>query len=308
MIGSGLLVIFLIAPSPAGGEPGKAPLAGEKGAGGKAVEGKAKAGPKEAPSEADYEKHAAALRKKLPRGFSLVVERPFVVVGDLPEPDLRSLANHTVRWSVSMLKGDYFERDPEEIIDIWLFRDAGSYRKGAKEIFGDEPSTPYGYYSETHKALIMNIATGGGTLVHEIVHPFLRANFPGCPAWFSEGLASLYEQSEGMDGHIRGLTNWRLEGLQEAIRARRTIPFEKLLSTTDGEFYGDRRGINYAQARYLCYYLQEKGSLVRFYKTFRGAIEKDRTGIATLKKVLETEDLEKFRKSWEKYVLGLGFP
>ena len=25
--------------------------------------------------------------------------------------------------------------------------------------------------------------TGGGTLVHEIVHPFLRANFPECPAW-----------------------------------------------------------------------------------------------------------------------------
>jgi len=28
-------------------------------------------------------------------------------------------------------------------------------------------------------------------LVHEIVHPFMRANFPECPAWFNEGLASL---------------------------------------------------------------------------------------------------------------------
>ena len=24
----------------------------------------------------------------------------------------------------------------------------------------------------------MNISTGGGTLVHEIVHPFIEANFP----------------------------------------------------------------------------------------------------------------------------------
>ena len=41
----------------------------------------------------------------------------------------------------------------------------------------------------------MNIATGGGTLVHEIVHPFMAANFEQCPSWFNEGLGSLYEQS-----------------------------------------------------------------------------------------------------------------
>ena len=32
-------------------------------------------------------------------------------------------------------------------------------------------------------------------LVHEMVHPFMDADFPACPAWFNEGLASLYEQS-----------------------------------------------------------------------------------------------------------------
>ena len=34
----------------------------------------------------------------------------------------------------------------------------------------------------------MNISTGGGTLVHEIVHPFIEANFPACPPWLNEGL------------------------------------------------------------------------------------------------------------------------
>ena len=48
----------------------------------------------------------------------------------------------------------------------------------ALELFGDEPETPYGYFSAEHQALIMNIATGGGTLVHEIVHPFMEANVP----------------------------------------------------------------------------------------------------------------------------------
>ena len=27
-----------------------------------------------------------------------------------------------------------------------------------------------------------------------MVHPFVEANFPDCPAWFNEGLGSLYEQ------------------------------------------------------------------------------------------------------------------
>ena len=115
----------------------------------------------------------------------------------------------------------------------------------------------------------MNIATGGGTLVHEIVHPFVRANFPKCPAWLNEGLGSLYEQCGERDGHIVGYPNWRLPGLQRAIKADAVPSFKELTSTTDSEFYGDDKGTNYAQARYLCYYLQEQGKLTKFYHDVR---------------------------------------
>ena len=107
----------------------------------------------------------------------------------------------------------------------------------------------------------MNISTGGGTLVHEIVHPFVAANFPNCPAWFNEGLGSLYEQSGEVEGEIHGFTNWRLPRLQEAIRKGKLASFKTLCHTTDTEFYEKDRGTNYAQARYLCYYLQQKDLL-----------------------------------------------
>src|SRR6266850_7507398 len=84
---------------------------------------------------------------------------------------------------LAWLKQDFFTNDPKEILDIWLFKDAASYEKNTRLLFGDAPTTPYGYYSSKDKALIMNIATGGGTLVHEIVHPFMEANFPACPPW-----------------------------------------------------------------------------------------------------------------------------
>jgi hypothetical protein len=256
---------------------------------------------------ADFAQHIHGLKGKLPQGFGLVLERPFVVVGDGPLADLRSHAIHTVRWAVSMLKQEFFREDPGEILDIWLFKDETSYRLHTRKIFGDKPSTPFGYYSQEHRALIMNIATGGGTLVHEIVHPFMRANFPSCPAWFNEGLASLYEQSAEREGHIRGLTNWRLDGLQKAIRAGDTVPFEKLTSGTDSEFYSESRGVHYAQARYLCYYLQERGLLVKFYQDFAFHEKADPTGLSSLKKVLGQDDLKSFQERWNDFVLNLKF-
>ena len=168
--------------------------------------------------------------------------------------------------------------------------------------------TQFGFYSDKHNALIMNIATGGGTLVHEIVHPFMSANFPKCPPWFNEGLASLFEQCREKDGHIHGLTNWRLEGLQKDIRAGKVSSFKDLTSTNEFTFYNKAGNDNYAQARYLCYYLQQKNLLRKYYHQFRANRKTDPTGYKTLKNILGTNDMEKFQKKWEAFVLKLNFP
>lgn len=259
-------------------------------------------------TDADFDAHIKALKPKAPAGFTIVKCPPFVVIGDEPAGMVRQRADGTVKWSVTRLKGDYFKADPDKIIDIWLFKDKASYEKYAKEIFNDTPHTPFGYYSSEHAALIMNIATGGGTLVHEIVHPFMRTNFPECPDWFNEGLASLYEQSEDRTGHIRGRTNWRLEGLQKAIKGGKLASFQALTATNTDEFYNQDKGSNYAQARYLCYYLQEQGLLVKFYHAFVANQKDDPTGYKTLQKTLAETDMAAFQKRWEAYVLKLAFP
>jgi len=260
-------------------------------------------------SSTDLTNHLKQLQARMPRGFTWTWQPPFVVLGDEAPHIVRQHATNTVKWAVDRLKRDYFKRDPSPIVDIWLFKDKASYEKWARELFADTPTTPYGYYSPRHNALLMNISTGGGTLVHEIVHPFVRANFPSCPAWFNEGLASLYEQSGSKAGRIVGYPNWRLPALQEAIRTGHTLPFEKLLALSDDEFYGGSDNRNYSQhyalARYLCYYLQEQGLLVKFYHAFASGAKDDPTGVKTLKKVLGESDLEAFRRKWEKFVSGL---
>ena len=112
--------------------------------------------------------HLAQLR--VPPGFTVVVQPPFVVVGDEPAEVVKDRADGTIKWAVEKLKQDYFTDDPKEILDIWLFKDAASYAKHTRLLFNDTPTTPYGYYSRDDKALIMNISTGGGTLVHEMMH------------------------------------------------------------------------------------------------------------------------------------------
>jgi len=257
-------------------------------------------------SDADFATHVEQLKKKLPSAdFTIVIQPPFVVVGDEPAATVREHSQNTVKWAVDKLKQEYFSSDPKEILDIWLFKDAASYEKNVQLLFGEKPGTPYGYYSSAHKALVMNISTGGGTLVHEIVHPFIEANFPACPPWLNEGLGSLYEQSGEVDGRIHGFTNWRLPGLQTSIKAGALQSFRDLTALDARGFYDDDKGTNYAQARYLCYYLQQKGLLTKFYRRFHARQKIDPTGYQTLRETLGNVDMKFFKRKWEKYVLGL---
>ena len=257
-------------------------------------------------TETDFARHVEQVKRRISaKEFTIIIEAPFVVIGDGTPAAVRSEAK-TVRWAVEKLKQDYFEKDPVEILDIWLFKDEASYRKHAWDLFNDEPNTPYGYYSSANKALIMNIETGGGTLVHEIVHPFVEANFPECPPWLNEGLGSLYEQSGEKEGHIYGYTNWRLPGLQQAIRAHAVPSFKTLMALRAEAFYNEDKGTNYGQSRYLCYYLQERGLLVKFYKEFYEHRLDDPTGYKTLQSILGESDMDAFQRRWEKFVSDLS--
>lgn len=257
-------------------------------------------------TDADYAQHIRQLKEKLPSDeFHIVIQRPFVVVGDESPKTVQQRSVRTIKWAVDRIKADYFRKDPEHIIDIWLFKDKASYDKHTKAVFNDRPTTPFGYYSSRHRALIMNIATGGGTLVHEIVHPFMAANFERCPSWFNEGLASLYEQCGEKDGHIHGYTNWRLNGLQQAIQNKKVPTFKALCGTTTNQFYNEDKGTNYSQARYLCYYLQERGLLVKYYHQFVRSAKDDPTGYKTLAAVLGERDMTAFQQKWEAFVMKL---
>lgn len=255
------------------------------------------------PSAEALEQHRLALSRKLAdQGFTVVVEPPFVVVGDERPATVRRRASGFLRWVVTLLEQDLFSQRPSEVLEVWLFKDERSFRRGARRYFGDEPGTPYGYYSPSDRALIMNIGLGAGTLSHELVHPYMEANFPTAPAWFNEGVASLYEQPREREGHLWGTTNWRLPGLQRALRAGALPPLRTMLASTAEEFYGADYDA-YAMARFLCQYLQDHGQLQAFYEAFSEDRD-DPTGEASLVRVLGQE-LAEFEPRWHAWVRRL---
>lgn len=210
---------------------------------------------------------AAALEGRLDESFEVVVRPPFVVAGDMSRQRLEACTRQSVVAPAQAMWAGYFNKKPDKVITALLFTGDKSYRSWAKKLFNDDRLPHFGYYRPTDRTLVMNISTGTGTLVHELTHALIAYDFPQVPNWFNEGLASLHEQCTVGPKKITGLTNWRLSGLQAAIKAGKLRPLRELATKRD--FYGRQQGLNYAQARYFCMYMQRLGLLRKFYKHFR---------------------------------------
>lgn len=259
-------------------------------------------------SPAEYDAHVRARQSDYGPSFTVIAVPPFVVIGDGPRAWVKQDADEVVGVAAKLLKVRFFRRDPAKIIDVLMLQTDGSYDAHAGSLVG-APSTPYGYYSPCKRALYVNMSLGNGTLVHEMVHAFMEANFPASPVWFNEGLGALYEHTDLDSGDLRGRINWRLPGLKSAIERGKTIPLEELLAKGRFEFYDEKKsGLHYAMARYLLFYLQEKGLLEVYYHRFVANQEQDPTGRATLESVLGEKNLGTFRPKWEGAIMALPDP
>lgn len=260
------------------------------------------------PLQGACEREARAWRKLLGDDCQVVVRPPFVVAGDLAEEQLAAWHQHTIEPAARAMAHAYFPKQPTAPITVLLFSGEQSYEHYAKTLFADTGVSIYGYYKRGQRVLVMNIATGGGTLVHELTHALADFDCPQIPDWLNEGLASLHEQCRfRADGTgIDGLVNWRLPKLQEAIRHDRLRSLASLVG--DDDFREDDIGLNYAQARYFCLYLDSRGELQDFFRHWRAARKTDPLGVKAVRASfdgLEWDDIDREFRAW---VLTLSWP
>lgn len=240
--------------------------------------------------------------------FNYTISPPFVIAGNGSAAALARYRDGTIEQSARALHRQYFTARPDEPILILLFESEAPYRRLAREWFGDPDVPHFGFYRPHDRTLLMNVGTGTGTLVHELTHALMAADFPTVPDWFNEGLASLYEQSSfGGGGAITGLPNWRLPALQRAIRQKQLRSTEQMID--DRQFReAERVVLNYAHARYVMLYLQERQLLGDFYRRFRDGVANDARGLETFRQIIAPSTLDAFDVEWRRWVLGLKFP
>ncbi|RPI62551.1 MAG: hypothetical protein EHM48_03910 [Planctomycetaceae bacterium] len=244
------------------------------------------------------------VQSRLDKTFSVIVAPPFVIAGNLSATRLQSFADACVTKPSAALWKGYFDKKPDQVITVMLFGDDKSYRSWAKKLFGDTDVSHFGYYRPDIRTLVMNIDTGGGTLIHELTHSLIVYDFPGVPTWFNEGFASLHEQCNVGEDTIVGMENWRLKELQDAIRKKELASLKTMITRDD--FYGPQQGINYAQSRYLCLYMQRKGLLKDFYKYYRANHEGKDAGIQAVEHVFKKK-LDAIEKEYLAWVMTLKF-
>ncbi len=220
------------------------------------------------------------LSRQLGPDACVVVHPPYVIGGDLAGEELHRIYRATVAPAARAITQQYLSGPPDAPTVIILARDEASYDRFARRLFGEPPRSSYGYYRPHLRTILVNRARGTSGLLHELTHAILAFESARLPEWFEEGLASLHEESEVRGGVPVGRDNWRLDVLQEAIRRRCLQPLDTLVEA--GGFRRQPIGLSYAQARYFCLFLQERGLLDDAYRRVRQESKTDRQGTKIL--------------------------
>lgn len=201
-----------------------------------------------------------------------------------------------------------FDTAPTRAISIYVFPSAAQYHAYCRRQYGgDECMSRFGFYLPDERKIIMQ-GGPGGTLSHELAHPFYEADFPEGPTWLNEGIAALFEQPIlHPKGEIHGGKNWRLPRLVQAMRASKERDYARLptlFGMSDDTFRGDRESLHYAMARYTCQWLDEHGWLWPFYRAYRDGIATDPTGALAFAKVVGQSPADA-DVTWRRWVLTL---
>lgn len=251
------------------------------------------------------DERARQLRGKLLSTDRIIVRPPFLIAGDCTEAVLDRIYHQTILPTSRALRLAFFDKDPDEPVSILLFSSDHTYRDASVKFDRRSSAHFYGYYVRPERRILLNISTGEGTLAHELTHALAHFDFPEMPEWFDEGFASLFEEASFTEDELLlvGSSNWRLNHLLHAVKNRKLRSLEELI--TGRKVRSEHQAVDYAQARYFCLYLQNRGLLPFFYRRFRLNADSDPAGLKTLCEVFNTSSLDQIDRDFRQWAIDL---
>lgn len=229
---------------------------------------------------------AARLRQVLPPDFQIIIRGPFLIAGDLPQKSLLKIHADVIGPVARALRETYSQAAPHAPITIVICATEGQFRKLARDWDGHLEAGYHGYYQRDKRRILLDLEAGNGSLAHELTHALSHADCEELPEWFDEGLGALHEEAEyaAQGQRLIGLPNWRCKLTRQAAKAGHLPSLAAL--TDPATFRSGDVGLNYAVARSLCLYLQDRQLLQKYYQELRTRWPSDPHGVSTLCRVL----------------------
>ncbi len=229
---------------------------------------------------------AARLRQVLPQDFQIIIRAPFLIAGDLPQKALLKIHADVIGPVARALRETYSQAAPQAPITIVICATEGQFRKLARDWDGHLEAGYHGYYQRDKRRILLDLEAGNGSLAHELTHALSHADCEELPEWFDEGLGALHEEAEyaAQGQRLIGLPNWRCKLTRQAAQADHLPSLAAL--TDPATFRSGDVGLNYAVARSLCLYLQDRQLLQKYYQELRTRWPSDPQGVSTLCRVL----------------------
>src|SRR5882672_714882 len=137
-----------------------------------------------------------------------------------------------------------------------LFKDQAAFQEYAKI---DAPHRQWvgGYFSYDSRWLVLHLEPDSGSLAHEYCHAMFEDDTGRQPAWFTEGLAQLFERFRLENGVPVGERGSTLRPVRTALAQNRVPALSEFTGFKGQEFFGgDQVNLNYDIAHALMLYLQ----------------------------------------------------
>ena len=201
-----------------------------------------------------------------------------------------------------------FQNKPQQPLYIVLLTTADSpkvFRGGVGGFYNAGAATLFCSDMPVNKLLRTDV------VIHEFTHALhyadMAARHQEHPIWLIEGLATLFESSD-RNGTVAPRHNHRLEVVQQAARQGRLLAWTALMNLNHPQFMMQAQ-LAYAQARYMLFYMHEKGLLKRFYDEYTAGenYARDRAAIDSFQ-VVFGKPIEEVERDWKQWLLKREVP
>jgi hypothetical protein len=137
-------------------------------------------------------------------------------------------------------------------------------------------------------------------MIHEFTHALHHGDQHGRgqehPIWLTEGFGTLYENSDLEDGRAIPRHNHRLNYILSRVRVNRQMPWAKFMAQKQPDFLR-WPNYNYAQTRYMMFYLYEQGKLGSWYQNYVTGYASDTNGVTAWERTFG-KPLGEVEKDW----------